>query len=109
MKTCKDCIYYLMDKDRSYTTDAEGYCHLHPVPTATYDEHWCGQLKVKGLQKETFDEIYAEAKGLTDDEISEFKRQSAPELVFLVMDKDKPKYVCIYCERNPCMCPAEES
>ena len=45
MKTCKDCIYYLMDKDRSYTTDAEGYCHLHPVPTATYDEHWCGQLK----------------------------------------------------------------
>ena len=47
MKTCKDCIYYLMDKDRSYTTDAEGYCHLHPIPTATYDEHWCGQLKEK--------------------------------------------------------------
>ena len=51
MKTCKDCIYYLMDKDRSYTTDTEGYCHLHPVPTATYDEHWCGQLKGKETDK----------------------------------------------------------
>ena len=57
MKTCKDCIYYLMDKDRSYTTDVEGYCHLHPVPTATYDEHWCGQLKEKAPRATNLDEL----------------------------------------------------
>ena len=51
MKTCKDCIYYVVwddgPEDDPIEQPEQGECHLYPLNTCVNPLHWCGQLKEK--------------------------------------------------------------